>query len=586
MIRRVKIPWFIRAGIGPNKRGFHEPAFQLFGGDTETVNGRPLSLQLSDGTDTTLLWVDEHNALDAFVGYFAGRLSSRVNVCYFHHLAYDIIVLCYPFYKEIGKSTQAPFETTGRVGRHRWRLKVWFGKRCWARLWIGTRRVWLLDSWAFVGCSLEKIALKLNLPMQKLAKPPYLGQRAPTEDERPAFEAYAKADAAVAYHVGRWIIQQHQEFDVRLSVSLPQFAARVLRHHFFHEDERIELPPIQVNRWAELSYHGGKNGCYVKPGVYRNVAEADLTSAYAWAMTQIPQMVRGQYRKVTEIVAERFAGIYCISGTTGACRYPVFYHHDFTPIGPRETFARVWVTSYELFEALRHREVKLSSAWGVVWAAARGYEHHPLRDYNQTFFQKKETAAKGDPRREIFKLLCNALYGKFIQHTKMDADVTLHVGADGQGKIETPEYCAGGLYHPFLGSLITGLVRARLHALEVQYEALHTATDSIKTRLPVKETDGLGGLRVVVTGDCLLLRNKLYVHFDERGEIAKYALHGFQGTERELLAMVRERRTTYTVRRMRQVREALRRGLAPLEWEEQARTLDVPGLAQGIAVSA
>ncbi len=555
MLDRILIPRHVRAGIRSNHYGFELESFQLFGGDTETVNGRPYTLQLHDGQETALLWVDVDNVLDVFINYFRKRLQSRVNVVYFHNLSYDLVVLCYKYAEEFAKHpNRAILKGPG------WQLAIWYGKRWWARLQIGSRRLLILDSWAFVFCSLETIAKQLKLSVPKAVKPDGLGAIPLTSSE---FIEYAKRDAVLAYEVGQWIIQQHKEYNVRLCVSLPQFAARVLRHDFFRDTEVLSLPSASVCASAVLSYHGGKNGCYAKSGWHKNLQEADLTSAYAWAMTEIPQMISGRYAPTRSLRSIYEPGIYEISGRMRRCKYPILFAHDFSPLDG--AFRDVWVTSYELHEALACKEVSIDRLRGHVWQPERGYRHNPIADFNREFFAKKKASESTDPRRVLYKLLCNSLAGKFIQHMPSIAEVEVLRENAKTFQVVRGEYIAGGLFHPFLGTLITGYVRARMHQLEKEYDSLHTATDSIKTRSAVTETDGLGGLRIIARGDCLILRNKLYIHFDSEGRVAKVGLHGFHGTPDQLLAMVRNHTSTYRITHLRSLKEALRSHQAPLE---------------------
>jgi hypothetical protein len=140
------------------------------------------------------------------------------------------------------------------------------------------------------------------------------------------------------------------------------------------------------------------------------------------------------------------------------------------------------------------------------------------------------------------------------------------------------KFKAGGLFSPVIATLITGFVRAYLHRLEHQYQSIHSSTDSIKTfaKLEVDSLPhGLGGLNVEVKGDCILLRNKLYLHYDGAmvlgGKPAKYALHGFWGSVDELLAMVAGRRIHYEVEHLYRMKEANKQGKTPLKSYLQER---------------
>jgi hypothetical protein len=184
----------------------------------------------------------------------------------------------------------------------------------------------------------------------------------------------------------------------------------------------------------------------------------------------------------------------------------------------------------------------------------------------------------------MYKIMLNGVTGKFIQTSE---DYTL---IDGQlVKIQR----AGGLYQPFIASLITGHTRSVMHPLEHRYKALHTATDGIFApgRHAGARKKELGAVVDEGHGDLALLRNKLYIlysHeeipdvtypsavFDGR-HILKCARHGFQGTvanlEQMLISAVRE----YKVNRPLKLKSASKSGDVPNRFVKQLRKLHIEG---------
>src|SRR4029077_12777136 len=125
----------------------------------------------------------------------------------------------------------------------------------------GQAKLKILDSRAFTLASLDRSLKMFLIPQSKLEKPEGLGK---LPLKTPTFEAYAKQDVVAQWFLGRKILDIHEKYAVRPSVSLPQFVSRVFRHDFFKGDWKIEFPPLDVVRAAELSYHGGKNGYYLE----------------------------------------------------------------------------------------------------------------------------------------------------------------------------------------------------------------------------------------------------------------------------------------------------------------------------------
>lgn len=587
--REIDIPLYIQKGIRHRSSGFPN-RIRFFAGDVETHEGKPITLQLADSdSDATLYWVDEETILSTFLAWIFPRLlRKKVNVCFFHFLAHDLPAL---LYKDVSRFTENQFSLQyGGI-----KISVLAAKIFYAKITFPDKTVLhLIDTFRFYTTSLEKIGKTLGCKNMKLKKPAGLGEKRFTPADRD-FVEYAKQDAMLGYEVGRHVIKIHEEFDIPLSISAPQFAARVFTRYYLEKDETIRLPNRLVLRASLLSYHGGKNGFYVKPGLYRNVTELDISSAYPNAMRKLPQMVEGRFEHTSEFDSQ-YVGVYQVSGTMKECRYSVFLTHDGKPIQGPCAISDLWVTSYELEESLRTGEFVPEKISGWRWIPDPSYTRNPLASFVHDFYEKKENCPRGNPEYLTYKLLLNSCYGKFIQNVEKNSELQSEwtVNEDGTRTRVKKTYKAGGLFNPFIATLITGEVRAYLHRLEHEYNAIHASTDSIKTRekiSPASLPKGLGGLNVEIEGDCILLRNKLYLHFD--GEMngvrpKKYALHGFWGNVDDLLSLVEKRETRYTVKHLYRVREALVQGLVPLrtyiqkrevqiEWEEYQS--DIRGMA-------
>jgi hypothetical protein len=105
--------------------------------------------------------------------------------------------------------------------------------------------------------------------------------------------------------------------------------------------------------------------------------------------------------------------------------------------------------------------------------------------------------------------MLNSISGKFIQTRKRNKMPHYDLSADKLSS--TGDLIGGGMFHPFIASLITGHTRAKMHRLEHQYRAIHTATDGIFTEQDLSGADlgkaGLGSLVNEACGELLLMRN-------------------------------------------------------------------------------
>jgi hypothetical protein len=327
---------------------------------------------------------------------------------------------------------------------------------------------------------------------------------------------------------------------------------------------RLRFPDtLELRRACLLSYHGGKSGLYVPPGVYRDVAEVDIISAYPTAMRALPGVTDGHWRAVREYVPGAAAIYHVVGELRGRCPYGTFMRNAPSTERVHEGAFDVWLTGWELSAAWD--ELELKTLDGYVWEPDEAADN-PFGAYVTAFFERKQAAAKDDPNREIWKLLLNALYGKTMERIE---EVDALTG--------TKRLVAGALFNPFWAAQITGHCRARLHALEHRYTALHASTDSILTQATAIPTGtGLGDLEVKARGTLVVLRQKLYVMLDDTGRVVKAALHGFRGTAAHLLRFVLSDDTVYTVSHMVKPREAKRRGERPFRMVQREYRLHVP----------
>jgi len=559
--------------------------YRIFGADTETIDGRPYCFQVSDdGKTAELIWVNENNILKLFLDYMFPKLFyASVNVVYFHQLSFDIAVLLYGEHKKwIGNENF-------KLDKYGWEMSVVVSKVCFAFLKHKktNKQLKILDSRAFFPnipkSDLAGLSEQLHLPSKKLDKPDGLGTKRLKTKE---FIDYAKNDAVCEYNLASWIIEQHRDYNCRISVSSSQFSARIFRHDYIRKGDRLIYPPDPIVEASLLSYHGGKNGFYC-PGV--TIAEKcydiDIVSAYPYAMKQIPNFISGHYEYRGKYDPD-YEGVWCICGKLSNCKYPILFSHNFKPL--RDKADNVWVTSYELKEALKMKEIILKTCYGYIYIPSYS-EYNPLCDFVDHFYGMKEKTPKSDSRYILYKVILNSLYGKFIQtieYTEPDKDKK---GSNVEKEdfiqtahgeyIENPEkrkkWNAGGLFNPFIATLITGYVRAYLHRLEHKYQSLDSSTDSIKTLQKPDEVEGLGGYKIACVGKCILLRNKLYLHYNEKGELKKYALHGFSGNVQQLKELFDRREKKYKVNHMFKVREAFRQKKRALAVTTVDRKLEV-----------
>ena len=556
------------------------------GADTETFNGQPFVMQFASKSLKLekFIWCNGKTSTRKFLE-FCDSLDIGNYVMWFHNLDYDMVSIFYDRHI-ILKNEEFSFEA------HGWTVEGVYSSICFANLKKGNKVIHIRDTFAYYKTSLAKLADMFCPELPKLSKPKELGDKIYTADDK-EFCEYAMRDSVITDVVGRYILERHSEYGIGLSVSAPHFSANVFRTKFMTKD--IPLPSKGKIYSALLSYHGGKNNLTVPYGWYQNVTLLDIASAYPAAMAELPSFYqRENYHlieggKLTDELPRY--GIYRISGVAKKCQWPILYDSAFHPI--EGEFTDIWTTGPELNEGLRNGELEISKVYGYFYDDVADKNESPFKGFAETFYSLKDKQGIQKTERDFYKLILNSLYGKFIQSRGEKDHLSYYYDLDKMKLNKEKMIIAGGLFHPFIATLITGIVRANIHKLEHKYLSLHTATDGIFTMAKnCKEKPGLGGLKIEAKGDLLIFRNKLYILYSSREShlpsrvfkgkyICKYALHGFRGSVYDLEKIYVTGNPTYEYKKVNKLRESLRRGLDVNKFETQQGSLNLETITDG-----
>ena len=560
----------------------------IIGFDTETKDGPPITVQFYSEhlpAINTCMFVTEGNVLDKTLRHLAKHCRSGEFVVYGHNLKFDLLSLFYPVKRELIRK-RGEFHITHRD----WHIEGIYGVPTFCRMRRGDCQVYFIDGYSWFRTSLARLATLICPQLPKLDMPEGLGTRDFTaKDDH--FVEYAMRDAEVSFHEGLAIDEMHQEFDLRQSVSVADMASRIFTQHYISEPIHNTGPRIVEG--AVKSYHGGKNNVIpgAAPAWHSHVDAWDLSSAYPHAMTHLPGFSKPNLFAASRVFASNTRhfpehGIYCVTGKVPDCDWPVIFDHSFKPI--RGAFENIWVTGYELNEARRADEIRISRVHGHIYDTDKDpVTETAFQRYVNDFYSMKSEATN-EVQRYLYKVLLNSLYGKFIQSREVEDDT---------GGVHWKH---GPLYHPFIASLITGHTRAVMHRLEHETNALHTATDGVFCGANNSPPGGVfdwapqSGLGSITNEgrdtELCLLRNKLYVLYsDSAGDgwrsfvrpdkfVAKYAKHGFQGSPKQLEELIMHNRRKYTVQRPNTLRNAIRQGRVPNKFEDYDLVLKVAPL--------
>jgi hypothetical protein len=563
----------------------------IYGGDTETMGGMPITFQFyGDKCEDMIYLSDPDKASRTFLRWCSQRPARAIHVVYVHNLDFDMVSFFWDRRVDLvsSRSGEFEFEIDG------WHIKGAYGAPTFARITDAgeNRTIMLVDSFSYYRASLAKAADVFCPHLPKLTRPEGLGEKRFKRSDA-EFAEYAMRDAVIAYYIGLSLESLHDEFSISQTVSVADMAARIFRKRFMEFD--IPQPPRHVIEQSMCAYHGGKNLLPVEPGWYLGVTALDISSAYPHAMHSFPSFYDGRlYREYRAKAPKRVPdlGVYVVSGRVDVCKWPCVFTHDFKPVVGRNVY-HLCMAGHELNEALRSGELKPTAVSGTFYDAEKDRYDPPLRRFVEDFYHRKQTETD-KPKRQMYKFILNSISGKFIQTRKNNKATVIYVDSEHDKNLKVAEEAdmvAGGMFHPFIAAQITAHTRARIHQLEHQYEAIHTATDGIYTQHSVSEKNlgsGLGSLAVEGRGDLLLFRNKTYVLYGDAGSaegipsksfdkkvILKYALHGFAGTVYDIERLAAHGTRRYETTRVNRLRASIKSGATPNEFRRQSYVLKV-----------
>lgn len=566
----------------------------IYGGDTETMRGRPISFQFYGQNRSDMIFIADPEQASSILLKWCKKLPSRAyHVVYIHNLEFDMVSFFWDHREELvmGRSGEFDFTIDG------WRIQGAYGAPTFCRIIDSSenRVVMFVDSFSYYRASLAKAAEVFCPTLPKLKTPDGLGEKLfKRTDEQ--FIEYAMRDSIIAYYIGLALEKLHDEFDIGQTVSVADMAARIFRHKFLEKD--IPQPDRALIENSMSAYHGGKNLLSSEPGWYEQVTSIDISSAYPHAMHGFPSFYHAKlYKQFRASRPKRVPdlGVYMVDGRVIGCRWPVLFAHDFKPLlnGRVEGLC---VAGYELNEAIRSGEFNPSSVSGTFYDEEKDRDAPPLKAFVEDFYERKESATD-KPMRAMYKFILNSISGKFIQTRKNNRAPVITVDHDNSSMLKVAEEAdmiAGGMFHPFIAALTTAHTRARIHQVEHEYETIHTATDGVYTQHAVDSRKlgkkGLGSLSVEGRGDLLMLRNKTYVLYGDKPAdadkpvksqafgkkfILKYALHGFAGTVFDLEKLIATNTRMYMAKKVNRLRSSVKSGATPNEFVDKTFVLRV-----------
>lgn len=370
------------------------------------------------------------------------------------------------------------------------------------------------------------------LQYEKLEKPDYLGQRAPeTLEEKAYFKRYAMRDAEICYKMAKLI---QGEFNI-IKSTCAGLAMRIFARDYCHCNKFYSLKD-SFNDKIRLAYHGGRTECFIRGLTHEPLKCYDVNSLYPYVMLNhsYPFVLYAPEKKL-DIDFDR-------EGVTKAL---VQCDTDFPPIAIKhlckdglEKLCFVngkyqgWFTNIELKELEQYNCGKVLRVFeSYQWKNTANNPFNPFVTYITDFYnKKKEASMNNSSKRELYKIMLNALYGKFGEHGETSF-YTCDNGAMIDKQLGKQRHA---WYHsPIIATYITAYARLHLwHILKAlnPKKAYYCDTDSIWTseNLSNKVSEKLGDLKIEHECDKLdasFFRAKCYMYNN------KFVMKGFHITD-------------------------------------------------------
>lgn len=218
---------------------------------------------------------------------------------------------------------------------------------------------------------------------------------------------YAMRDAQITYRGARYLHDTYRSLGIRPRNTLAASAMALFQEQHFEEPMR--LPDPYVLSAARETYHGGRTEPFsISPSSlpFDRVHVIDASSMFPWAMIVLPFPVAwGSYRRVGRGGRLSRLGLYRVRVHIKRAPGPLPYRTDSGTIYPLGSWEG-WYTGEEcLYVRLRGDTVSVLE--GIEFLE----EVDPFQSYIASLFSLKNESR--GPERLLYKILLNALYGKF-----------------------------------------------------------------------------------------------------------------------------------------------------------------------------
>jgi len=456
---------------------------------------------------------------------------------------------------------------------------------------VGKYKLHILDLYGYLPMSLKKIGEMVGLSKVELDASRIV--EIMREDPK-LFESYAKRDAEIcakALVELREMFMYEYEIDILRYPTIASLSAALFRIKFLNKPscpirmepqvrnvktktgwtQRISYMPVyngilDIRQMALRSYWGGRAEAYFRGYVKGDFEYYDVTSLYPSAALLQPlpnENTEWQYfdRLEDTLNLEGFCEVEFKFPET--CLYPslpAFEEWHNKLYFPLE--GRSFCTLSEAHAAL-NLSAQINKIHGYGFKRGPSEVNHDLVDFIKHFMTRKTSEIEGSLRYELWKLILNALIGKFNQKNPELDIASIQEDLIKNSDLSPEEVSTMLRYHktraalkkprsvgpcwaPEWATLILGKARALMSEF-IAKGALFTSTDSILLpkgtdisceSLKMLENVGSGLIKKYECDESFIARTRLYALF-KNGNPVKNARHGCIASEEEFNQIVR-----------------------------------------------
>jgi hypothetical protein len=234
---------------------------------------------------------------------------------------------------------------------------------------------------------------------------------------------YCRLDAELTYKLGNLMKDSFEGLGV--SFNKPISGGSLAKRYLMKNTEYpVTWKSNALNLFARSAYHGGIFSTH-KLGIYHDVWDYDINSAYPYEMLNLPNWDNGEYRLNIEKPSDTPYGWYECEFDCEWIPYETDYK-IFYPIGKRKQ----WITRKE-YDWMKEHGYECEFIQGHEWIQTKEEFESPFSWIDKMYKERQriKTEHPEDIREKAIKLLINSTYGKTAQHKPSETEVTNYMYA-------------------------------------------------------------------------------------------------------------------------------------------------------------